>query len=327
MQGDGAWAVDWDYNRHDKGNIFRPWGFQTGHLTEWTKLLLQLERACPRPRQPAWIVPRARHFFGTAMARGWDAEHGGLVYGFGPDGAVCDADKYFWVQAESLAAAALLALRSGDARYCRPTSASGPTPGRTSSTTDTAPGTASSAPTTASWATRRARQARPITTPWVPATTCCAPSNRRLCHSEGRPLSATPITMRLLFVADPLEQFNIKKDSTFAMMKEAAARTTRSSPASRATWCGSAAVARRRDDAPGGAERRPGLLVHRAACARDGAGRCRRGADAQGSALRQRVFLRHASAQQAEREGARVFNKPAALRDHPESSPSSSFPS
>ena len=30
--------------------------------------------------------------------------------------------------------------------------------------------------------------------------------------------------MRLLFVADPLEQFNIKKDSTFAMMKEAAAR-------------------------------------------------------------------------------------------------------
>ena len=51
------------------------------------------------------------------MARGWDHEHGGLVYGFGPDGAVCDADKYFWVLAESLAAAALLALRSGDARY------------------------------------------------------------------------------------------------------------------------------------------------------------------------------------------------------------------
>jgi mannose/cellobiose epimerase-like protein (N-acyl-D-glucosamine 2-epimerase family) len=30
---------------------------------------------------------------------------------------VCDADKYFWVQAESLAAAALLADRSGDAVY------------------------------------------------------------------------------------------------------------------------------------------------------------------------------------------------------------------
>ena len=30
--------------------------------------------------------------------------------------------------------------------------------------------------------------------------------------------------MKLLFVADPLEAFNIKKDSTFVMMKEAARR-------------------------------------------------------------------------------------------------------
>lgn len=117
VQPDGSWAPDWDYNRDDKTNIFRPWGFQTGHLTEWAKLLLQLERALPAAERPAWIVPRARHFFDTAMARGWDEMHGGLVYGFGPDGAVCDADKYFWVQAESFAAAALLAVRTGDAVY------------------------------------------------------------------------------------------------------------------------------------------------------------------------------------------------------------------
>ncbi len=117
VQPDGAWVVDWDYNRHDKTNIFRPWGFQTGHLTEWAKLLMQLDRALPEGERPAWIVPRARHFFDTAMARGWDAVHGGLVYGFGPDGAVCDGDKYFWVQAESFAAAALLAERTGDAAY------------------------------------------------------------------------------------------------------------------------------------------------------------------------------------------------------------------
>ncbi|MBZ8144077.1 N-acylglucosamine 2-epimerase, partial [Rubrivivax gelatinosus] len=47
----------------------------------------------------------------------WDARHGGLVYGFGPDRKVCDADKYHWVQAESLAAAAWLALALGDERY------------------------------------------------------------------------------------------------------------------------------------------------------------------------------------------------------------------
>ena len=107
------WSVDWDYNRHDKTNIFRPWGFQTGHLTEWAKLLLQLERHAPAD----WLLPKARHFFDTAMQRGWDPAHGGLVYGFGPDGEVCDGDKYFWVQAESFAAAAWLAVRTGETRY------------------------------------------------------------------------------------------------------------------------------------------------------------------------------------------------------------------
>jgi len=114
------WSVDPDYNRDDKTNIFRPWGFQTGHLTEWAKLLLQLEahlQATPGTDVPAWIVPTARHFFDTAMRHGWDDTHGGLVYGFAPGGEVCDADKYFWVQAESFAAAALLAVRTGDAAY------------------------------------------------------------------------------------------------------------------------------------------------------------------------------------------------------------------
>jgi mannose/cellobiose epimerase-like protein (N-acyl-D-glucosamine 2-epimerase family) len=111
------WSVDWDYNRDDKSNIFRPWGFQTGHLTEWAKLLMQLEAHLPADQRPAWLLPTAQRFFDTAMRFGWDAANGGLVYGFAPDGQVCDADKYFWVQAESFAAAALLALRIGDDAY------------------------------------------------------------------------------------------------------------------------------------------------------------------------------------------------------------------
>jgi len=54
------------------------------------------------------MLPTARHLFDTAVARAWDPEFGGLCYGFAPDGKVCDDDKYFWVQAESLAAAARL---------------------------------------------------------------------------------------------------------------------------------------------------------------------------------------------------------------------------
>ncbi|WP_432722154.1 AGE family epimerase/isomerase [Jeongeupia wiesaeckerbachi] len=110
---DADWQVDWDYNRDDKTNIFRPWGYQPGHLTEWAKLLLILERHRPQP----WLLPRAEALFDVAMSRAWDAEHGGLFYGFGPQDEICDGDKYFWVQAESLAAAALLGARTGKKRY------------------------------------------------------------------------------------------------------------------------------------------------------------------------------------------------------------------
>jgi len=113
------WTPDWDYNRHDKSNIFRPWGYQSGHLTEWAKLLLILERHRPA----AWLAPRARELFAAATLYAWDHSHGGLFYGFADDETrpgqlvVCDSDKYFWVQAESIAAAALLAARTGDNDY------------------------------------------------------------------------------------------------------------------------------------------------------------------------------------------------------------------
>ncbi len=62
-------------------------------------------------------MPTAQRLFDTALDRAWDKEFGGIAYGFAPDGSVCDDDKYFWVQAESLAAAALLHARTGDAKY------------------------------------------------------------------------------------------------------------------------------------------------------------------------------------------------------------------
>jgi mannose/cellobiose epimerase-like protein (N-acyl-D-glucosamine 2-epimerase family) len=110
---DTHWNIDWDYHRDNPKHLFRPWGFQPGHQTEWAKLLLILDRHV----EADWLVPTARHLFDTAVARSWDEQYGGLCYGFAPDGSVCDDDKYFWVQAESLAAAALLAARTGDPTY------------------------------------------------------------------------------------------------------------------------------------------------------------------------------------------------------------------
>src|SRR5205823_3263081 len=112
------WSVDTEYNRHDSSNIFRPWGYQPGHLTEWAKLLLTLERHQDRLARPSgWLLPRAEALFGQAMTAAWDREHGGIHYGFAPDGSICDGHKYFWVQAESLAAAALLGARTGETGY------------------------------------------------------------------------------------------------------------------------------------------------------------------------------------------------------------------
>jgi mannose/cellobiose epimerase-like protein (N-acyl-D-glucosamine 2-epimerase family) len=107
------WSVDWDYNRDNPKHLFRPWGFQPGHQTEWAKLLLILDRHLPRP----WHLGTARMLFDRAVELAWDEAHGGLCYGFDPQGRICDGDKYFWVQAESFAAAKLLELATGEARY------------------------------------------------------------------------------------------------------------------------------------------------------------------------------------------------------------------
>lgn len=107
------WSVDWEYNFGDRSNIFRPWGYQPGHQTEWAKLLLILDRHAPA----GWHLPRARELFDRALALSWDEEYGGMVYGNDREGRFYDEDKYFWVQAESLATAALLADRTGEVRY------------------------------------------------------------------------------------------------------------------------------------------------------------------------------------------------------------------
>ena len=108
-----AWQPDWNYNKHDPKHLFRPWGYQPGHFTEWAKLLLILDRHAPKP----WLVETAKVLFDKALGKAWDHEYGGLCYGFSPTGEICDTDKYFWVQAESIVAAALLAKKTGEQRY------------------------------------------------------------------------------------------------------------------------------------------------------------------------------------------------------------------
>ncbi len=110
---DADWNIDWDYNRENPKHLFRPWGVQVGHQIEWAKLLLTLERL----RASEWRLERARWLFDRHVRLGWDERFGGLYYGLDPDGSPVDDDKYFWVQAEAIAASARLALATGDAHY------------------------------------------------------------------------------------------------------------------------------------------------------------------------------------------------------------------
>ncbi len=128
--------------------------------------------------------------------------------------------------------------------------------------------------------------------------------------------------MKLLFVADPLEAFKTYKDSTYAMMREAAARghTLMACEPKDLRWQrGEPVTAFVRDiSLTGDAERwfaaaqthpdeRPQPLK-----------------DVDAVLMRkdppfdpEYIYATHLLGQ-AEREGARVFNKPASLREHPE---------
>ncbi len=128
--------------------------------------------------------------------------------------------------------------------------------------------------------------------------------------------------MHLLFVADPLEAFNPKKDTTLAMIREAAAR-----------GCDIWACEPRQLQWRGGAGAAGALRAHCRHIALldaarpwfseiEQADRALRDFDAvlmrKDPPFDSEYFYATHLLEQAEREGARVFNSPRALRDHPE---------
>ena len=107
------WTHDWDYNKDDPQNLFRPYGYLPGHFTEWSKLLLILHRHRPEERLPQ----KAEFLFNAAMDAAWVPETGAINYTFSPEGAILDTDQYYWVFSESFAAAALLAIQTAKDEY------------------------------------------------------------------------------------------------------------------------------------------------------------------------------------------------------------------
>ena len=110
---DKNWNPDWQYNVDDQKNLFRPFGYLVGHWMEWAKLLLILEENNPQE----WMLPHAKRLFNAAIEQGWDHNSGGMNYAVSPNGEIIDTDRYYWVLSETVAAAGLLANRTGDSTY------------------------------------------------------------------------------------------------------------------------------------------------------------------------------------------------------------------
>jgi len=110
---DKKWDPDWRYNLDDPKNLFRPFGYLVGHWMEWAKLLLILEENNPQE----WMLPHAKRLFNAAIEQGWDHNSGGMNYAVSPNGEIIDTDRYYWVLSETVAAAGLLANRTGDSTY------------------------------------------------------------------------------------------------------------------------------------------------------------------------------------------------------------------
>ena len=132
--------------------------------------------------------------------------------------------------------------------------------------------------------------------------------------------------MKLLFITDPLESFKIYKDTTFAMMREAQRRGHTLAvclPQDLVWQRGSQVTARVRDivltgDSTNWFQAQP---LRSAALTAFDAVLMRKDPP-----FDSEYFYATHLLEQAEREGARVFNKPRALRDHPEKLPIMEFP-
>lgn len=132
--------------------------------------------------------------------------------------------------------------------------------------------------------------------------------------------------MKLLFIADPLHSFKIYKDTTFAMMREAQRRghTLAVCEPQHVTWQrGGKVTARVRDiRLTGDAEHWYDTQPERSAVLADFDAVLMR----KDPPFDSEYFYATHLLEQAEREGAKVFNKPRALRDHPEKLAIMEFP-
>ncbi len=115
---DAAWTMQPEYNRDKPADPFRPYGATPGHGLEWSRLMLDLraELELAGREVPGWLEEAAAALYARAVEDGW-VEPGGFVYTTDWSGKPVVENRFHWVVAEAIGAAAALHKVTGDERY------------------------------------------------------------------------------------------------------------------------------------------------------------------------------------------------------------------
>lgn len=115
---DVAWRPLLEHNREHKEDPFKPYGATPGHAFEWARLLLHLESSGAGAGLD--LAGAAESFFATAVEEAWAPDgNDGLIYTVEWDGTPVIRRRLHWVQCEALAAATVLAQRTGRPSYAQ----------------------------------------------------------------------------------------------------------------------------------------------------------------------------------------------------------------
>ncbi|RJS91889.1 AGE family epimerase/isomerase [Salinisphaera sp. Q1T1-3] len=116
----GDWREWRDCNAEAPEDGFYPYGATPGHGCEWARLLLNLEAGLRHDGHdaPPWLLEDAQALFHKSVTVGWHTDgHPGMLYTVDWQGLPCAGRRRHWVAAETLAAAAALAQRTGEPAY------------------------------------------------------------------------------------------------------------------------------------------------------------------------------------------------------------------
>ncbi|MEQ6900037.1 AGE family epimerase/isomerase [Nocardioides sp. YIM 152588] len=117
---DDTWTPLLDYHADLPDDPFRPFGSTPGHGLEWARLTLHARAALSTRGQeaPAWMVPAAVALYDRAVADGWAVDGApGFVYTVDWSGRPVVRQRFHWVAAEAVAAAAALHRATGEQRF------------------------------------------------------------------------------------------------------------------------------------------------------------------------------------------------------------------